>query len=517
MTETPRVLLIELAGGSGDVLRPLCEAGVMPNLAALLHSSAVGRLCRDAPPGAAAAWATLRCGVGPGRHGVLDEAYLDSRRGAIRPVCRRPLPCPSLDELVARADSGPPAARVADVPGDPRLWQTRPESFDELATGIARTIGAIDRTVAAAKRADRAGPWRLLSVRFGVLDPLLHRLWSTLGLGDAPGANRRWVAKAREAFVALDLGLGRLRELAGARDATAVLVSPFGFVPFREKISVSELFRRRGLLHLSDGTGRFGYRVRRLAWRARRAVLGNGASRPVRAWLPIDWRRTLAVSLHGQGAALVYLNTSERFGTRSLVTPRERDQATADAMAALCEGQHPASGEPLFQDVYRTTDRYACDPLATGLPEIVGIPSPGFLVRHRPDRNGHLLRTDPSLAATRSSEGSLILHGPGIPPHRDFTADLADVAPTILEMLGLPRGEEMSGRALLRIGLTVGNAHVVYPSPTTGLCSTPSRSISTSTLSPGWRNTGGLRAKPTPGGVPVKMRSPGSSVQTPET
>ena len=35
--------------------------------------------------------------------------------------------------------------------------------------------------------------------------------------------------------------------------------------------------------------------------------------------------------------------------------------------------------------------------------------------------------------------------------------------------------------------------------------------------SPGWRKTGGLRAKPTPGGVPVKNMSPGESVQTCET
>jgi predicted AlkP superfamily phosphohydrolase/phosphomutase len=450
MTETRRVVLIELAGGAVDVLRPLFEAAVMPNLAALLRTSAVGRLCHDAPPGAAAAWATFRCGVGPGRHGVLDEAYLDPRRGVIRPVSRRPLPCPTLDELLARADSGLPAVRVADVPGDPRLWQTRPGSFDELAAGTARTVEAIDRAVAAAKQADRAGPWRLLSVRFGLLDPLLHRLWSTLGLGDAPGANRRWVAKAREAFGALDLGLGRLGELAAARDAALVLVSPFGFVPFREKITVNELLCRRGLLHLVGGTGRIGYRVRRLAWRARRAVLGDGACRPVRAWLPIDWRRSRAVSLHGQGAALVYLNTPERFGIRSLATPRQHDQAAADAMAALSEARHPASGEPLFEDVYRTADRYACAPFFAGLPEIVGIPSPGFLVRHRPDRNGHLLRTDPSLAATRSSEGTLILHGPGIAPCSDFAADLADVAPTILRLLGLPPGEEMSGRAVDR-------------------------------------------------------------------
>src|ERR1022692_4003200 len=49
---------------------------------------------------------------------------------------------------------------------------------------------------------------------------------------------------------------------------------------------------------------------------------------------------------------------------------------------------------------------------------------------------------------------------------------------------------------------------------TTGFRSSPSPSISTSTTSPSFIYTGGLRATPTPGGVPVKITSPGSSVKT---
>jgi hypothetical protein len=51
---------------------------------------------------------------------------------------------------------------------------------------------------------------------------------------------------------------------------------------------------------------------------------------------------------------------------------------------------------------------------------------------------------------------------------------------------------------------------------TTGLRKIPIPSISTSTVLPGCKNTGGLRAKPTPGGVPVKIKSPAFSVHTPE-
>src|ERR1700754_2659528 len=47
---------------------------------------------------------------------------------------------------------------------------------------------------------------------------------------------------------------------------------------------------------------------------------------------------------------------------------------------------------------------------------------------------------------------------------------------------------------------------------TMSTCRIPMLSTSPSTLSPGFKNTGGTRAKPTPDGVPVLIMSPGSNV-----
>ncbi len=50
--------------------------------------------------------------------------------------------------------------------------------------------------------------------------------------------------------------------------------------------------------------------------------------------------------------------------------------------------------------------------------------------------------------------------------------------------------------------------------PTIGVRSVPTPSTQLRRTSPGFKNIGGLRAAPTPEGVPVKMRSPGSSGHT---
>jgi hypothetical protein len=51
-------------------------------------------------------------------------------------------------------------------------------------------------------------------------------------------------------------------------------------------------------------------------------------------------------------------------------------------------------------------------------------------------------------------------------------------------------------------------------SATTGFTSSPSPSTRTTTSSPGFSQRGGLRANPTPPGVPVEIMSTGSSVKT---
>ena len=103
---------------------------------------------------------------------------------------------------------------------------------------------------------------------------------------------------------------------------------------------------------------------------------------------------------------------------------------------------------------------------------------------------------------------------------------------------GASAGDDLAGRRIRIIGIGISTAPSAanptwqrlfllgkvcrrqrekspyWPSATTGLRSTPNFSIETSTVSPGCKKTGGWRAIPTPGGVPVKIKSPGSSVHT---
>ncbi len=401
------VLLIELGGAGWTVLGPLAEAGVMPHTARLLQTAALARLSDGPPLSRASVWATVGEGVGPAGHGILDDDYLDHRRGRI-------------------------VANCEPRPQDDAIWSRRPADLAELTRRIARTEQAFRQVVQRARDADRSGDWRVLRVRFSAVDGLLHRLWHLLELDDQPSGNRRWVAKAREAFGTLDQCLGELIELAQSREAALVVVSSYGFVPFREKITLFELLRRGDLLRECSGFGKLGYRARRMAWKVQRRLGGQGV--PVGSLLPIDWRRSRALTLHGHSAAMVYLNTPERFGTRVLRTAGQREQTLADVAGALREASHPVTDELLFDDVFLTAERFDADPIERCWPEVIGVPRGGYLVRHRPDGKGQLLRADPTLSATRGGEGLLMVCAPGLKQLGPITAE--GIRPLVLGLLG---------------------------------------------------------------------------------
>jgi len=442
MSSVPsRVVLIELAGASYDLLVPLAESKKMPNVARLLQTAELSELRPLRGASAWSAWTTIDTGVETAAHGVLDDYYLDHRRARIvahRAECN-PGGQPTLSERVRQMAGSESVAHVADFPTGQSPWTDKPADLEELTRRAVLVRESLHRVVDHARAIDRRDPWRLLRVRLWTLSCVQYHLGNLLGLGDAPGGNAAWMAKTREMLRAVDGCLGRLMELADRRGATVVVISPYGFVPFRERITLSELLRRRDLLRTTDGGRMFGYRMARLGWKAWRMLpWPSPPSRPIGTILPIDWRRSRAVTLHGQSAALVYLNTPERFGGRVLATAASRDQAALEAVASLVEARHPVNDEPLLLDAFEVAKRFRIDTLPLGLPDVIGIPAPGYHARHRLDPKGRLVRADRSLTGTRGGPGLMMVRGPGVPLGQPRTADATAVAPMILNLLSPP-------------------------------------------------------------------------------
>ena len=95
----PRVIVLGLDGATFTILRPLMEAGHLPNLARLAHEGVHGQLESVLPPYSAPAWVSLVTGQSPGKHGIVDfwryDPSTDERRlvdasNVAGTVCRLP-------------------------------------------------------------------------------------------------------------------------------------------------------------------------------------------------------------------------------------------------------------------------------------------------------------------------------------------------------------------------------------------------------------------------------------------
>lgn len=491
----PRMLVVGLDGGTYDVLTPLAEAGVMPNLARFMETASLAELQSTEPTITPAAWTTFQTGCDPLSHGVVDFRYLDHTTGQVQYNHAGLVEQPTLFDHVAAAggasvsinlpmtaaDCAPagsiivggldlPSATVALRPY-PELarrlrkqetayslrviWKQRPQSYEQLSAGVAETITAFQSRTDAAVAADAMVDWRLMVVQFQNLDSLQHRCWHLLGLNDTAGGSLKWVAKTREALAGLDHCLGELLEMADRHGAGVAMLSDHGFGDFREKICVSELLRRNGFL--SEGLpSRLRYSVARSAWKMKKWArkrfnpglnTANLVRRP-EMLSPIDWRRSVATCLHGNLAGLVYLNTPERFGRGGLSGESQRDRVSAELVEMFLAATHPDTGEALFEDAYSSADRVDRDPIEARLPEVIAVPSPGFHTRQKFDPTGRLMRGDPSLTGTHRKSGVLMLRVPDATIGERHQASLRDVAPTLLNLLGLAGGAEMEGEVL---------------------------------------------------------------------
>lgn len=83
-----RLIIVGVDGGDWMNLRPLIDAGKLPNFARLVHDGASGPLRSEEPMLSPLLWTTMATGRLPEQHGVLNFTAVDKKTGARMPVSR---------------------------------------------------------------------------------------------------------------------------------------------------------------------------------------------------------------------------------------------------------------------------------------------------------------------------------------------------------------------------------------------------------------------------------------------
>ena len=88
------------------------------------------------------------------------------------------------------------------------------------------------------------------------------------------------------------------------------------------------------------------------------------------------------------------------------------------------------------------------DPAGEGYPDLIALPDEPYWVRTKLTPGTAWVEPDHNLPGTHRPEGVIALSGAGITPGRTLRADLPDVTPTILKLLGQPIPGHVEGKPL---------------------------------------------------------------------
>ncbi len=507
-----KVFVLGLDGATWDLVRPLADQGLLPNLARLMGAGASGTLHSIFPPLSPVAWTGIMTGKNSGKHGVFEfleyghdplHGRVNSSRaiqtelvwevaarhgkttvagGVPMSYPARPGPGFFLGDFLSPADASDfasdPAlfAELEQAVGPYRPWSTAVHDGGNEAGALADLTDFLDHHLKAVRFLMKRCPWDLFMYDLMATDRIQHELWHAWEPTHRE-AQGRDLSAIRAGYVdfwkKLDDGIGAI-EAELPPETTLLLISDHGFGPIDWYVNLNVWLLERGDIALQDS-----FYVRQKKWFYDRGAtpqwfyslmvkLGLAEQRVGRfrgkqtggierlaesAFLSkrhIDWSKTAAYSQGNFGQ--IFVNQIGR-QPQGCVEPEDVRALLDDLKAALLTIPHPVTGEPLVEKVLEREDLYE-GPHAHLAPDLTVV-----LRDWRYRTIGlHDFTTNklisPSFGPTgdHRMEGVLIASGAGVRPGSSLgSANLLDIAPTILHLLGVPVPSDMDGRYLAEI------------------------------------------------------------------
>ena len=260
-------------------------------------------------------------------------------------------------------------------------------------------------------------PRGLVVCVFDITDRVQHMFWSAAAQKDHPQRD-----VVRQLYEQMDDLVGRVQRRLDP-DTVLLVMSDHGFTAFRRGVDLNAWLRQNGYLHLHQ----------------------EAESQDMLQAL--DWSRTRAYAM---GFGGIYLNLAGR-EARGIVAPGEEADALKGEIAAglrqLCDGDNPAIAQVYDRDqVYR-------GPYAPEAPDLVVGFKAGYRVAWETVTGG--LGTDIFADNTRAWAGDHSVDPPEVPgvlfanrPGAGPEPHIADIAPTVLDLFGVPVPDYVDGKSL---------------------------------------------------------------------
>ncbi len=445
-----RAIVVGLDGATWDVLDPLMERGLMPNLRRLAGSGARAPLASTLPSWTPPGWTSIATGLNPGNHGILYAATVlpgEYPGAAVGGVPGRPLsaldvhgaplwraasaagrrtcvllvpltypPEPLNGTLVAgmfRPREASDYVHPASEAAAPERWRFDPESVlrggdarEDDPGEVVRDLRAITEENARTFAEQLARePWDLFFAVFMAPDRLSHYVWDRM---TDPDPSDPLDADIIGTFAAIDGFLGRAAE---ERDATIVLVSDHGSgsAPV-DRVNVIRVLEEAGL------------------WAA-------------------DWERTAVFPLFSGDLHMVGLAANETGRWPHGSIPPERAGGVLDVAERALLAVRGDDGAPVVTRVHRDVYR---GPFSGAFADRIAELDPRYMATGSSGGPMFEPHRDPATSwGGHRRDGILLLSGSGVRSGAlSGTPGVEDVAPTVMALLGLAFADPVDGRVL---------------------------------------------------------------------
>jgi len=480
-----KLLVIGLDGATFDLLESWVTAGLLPTFTRLLRAGAYGRL--RSVPNTSPAWATFATGLNPANHGIFHALGWAADRRTLRQMGGAD--CGGRALWYIASDAGRrvvvinvpftyPAEPIngillagADAPGVDALDFCHPPDFDvgeyRIASQIPAAIkegrpeeGLTDAYAVAERRTETLisalshGDWDLAVLIYDVPDVVQHFFWQQMAKDT--GAQRHAI---RDTYVLIERQIGRLMAYVGD-DTNLIILSEHGFGPicatpehlacwltqrgFTRTLGPAQRPWRQRLIGNAYGWlhGRLG-ESQKAALRHRLPGLRDRVQSDVR-FASIDWSATTAYA--GPSPYEVWINCRGREPQGIVAPGADYERVRDDLMVALMDWRDAETGKGRVRAVYRREEVYHGQYLDL---------APDVTIEWNPEAaplaetlEGNTSRFD----ADHQPEGILLAVGPEIRAEAEIhSANLVDLAPTILHLLRVPLLEPLDGRVLVEL------------------------------------------------------------------
>jgi predicted AlkP superfamily phosphohydrolase/phosphomutase len=502
-----KTIVIGLDGGTFDLLDPLVEKGVLPNLKGLMDRGVRGKLRTVIPPGTGPAWSSIVTGLDPSNHGIFDLivravgsynlGFLNARSlraptvwdvvgtfGGKVLVLNVPMTYPP-KEVNGYLVSGlltPAGSQACTYPADLIATLKSMEPGYKIVPAQAFSPGRVgafldeleevfEAKARILKGLLKGSDWQFVMQVFNETDFLQHALWYIIDPGHPrydPALHRRYAGRIEGFYGKVDALIGEVVEMAG-EDASIVVISDHGHGPLHEFIHANNLLVKEGVMKIKTGLiSRLKYALFRMGFTPLNVYKAGNAlglarlrmglrwtskgyrmlSRLFFSFSDIDWKRSAGYAISGgvYGAAFVNLKGREPEGA---VEPDQYEAVRDHLAEILTEMRHPKDGGRLVTEVLRREAVYK-GRFTAEAPDLFFLPrepTVGVFGDFEFSSNRVLERASEAISAQHRMDGIFIAAGRDLKSGMEAEGlRVIDVAPLLLYLTGLGIPEGLDGK-----------------------------------------------------------------------